>query len=99
MCIMRRRTHCWFRKAEVIEINEEKSDSDNEIESNVTSEEELQSDNLDSGNKETKDKEDAAKSPINEDALIEKEEPEEGNDTDDEDEDNTVAKKIEHKRR
>ena len=41
--------------------------------------------------KETKDEEDAAKS-INEDASIEKEEPEEGNDTDDEDEDNTVAK-------
>ena len=79
-------------KAEVIEINEEKNDSDNEIESNVTSEEELQRDNIDSqGNKETKDEEDAAKS-INEDASIEKEEPEEGNDTDDEDEDNTLAK-------
>ena len=80
-------------KAEVIEINEEKSDSDNGIGSNVTSEEELQRDNVDSqGNKETKDEEDAAKSLINEDASIEKEEPEGGNDTDNEDEDNTVAK-------
>ena len=79
-------------KAEVIEINEEKSDSDNEIESNVTSEEDLQGDNIESqGNKETTDEEDAAKS-INEDASIETEEPEEGNDTDDEDEDNTLAK-------
>ena len=79
-------------KAEVIEINEEKNDSDNEIESTVTSEAELQSDNIDSQvNKETKDEEDAAKS-INEDASAEKEEPEEGNDTDDEDEDNTLAK-------
>ena len=34
-------------KAEVIEINEEKNESDNEIESNVTSEEELQTDNVD----------------------------------------------------
>ena len=80
-------------KAEVIEINEEKNESDNEIESNVTSEEELQSENIDSQvNKETKDEEDAAKSSINEDASVEKEEPEEGDDTDNEDEDNTVAK-------
>ena len=79
-------------KAEVIEINEEKNDSDNEIEANITSEEDLQRDNVDSqGNKETTDEEDAAKS-INEDASIETEEPEEGNDTDDEDEDNTLAK-------
>jgi len=78
-------------KAEVIEINEEKNDLDNEIESNVASEEELQTDNIDSqGNKETKDKEDAAKS-INEDAPIEEEVPEESNDTDDEDEDNILA--------
>ena len=79
-------------KAEVIEINEEKSDSDNEIESNVTSEEELQRDNVDSqGNKETKDEEDAAKSILDEESM-EKEEPEKGNDTDDEDEDNTPVK-------
>ena len=79
-------------KAEVIEINEEKNDSDNEIESNVTSEEELQRDNIDSqGNKKIKDEENTAKSII-EDASIEKEEPEEGNDKDDEDEDNTFAK-------
>ena len=78
-------------KAEVIEINEEKNDSDNKIESNVTSEEELKRDNIASrGNKETKDEDDAAKS-INQDASIEKEEPEEGNDKDDEDEEKTLA--------
>ena len=79
-------------KAEVIEINEEKNDSDNEIEANITSEEDLQRDNVDSQeNRESKDEEDAAKS-IDEDASAEKEEPKEGKDTDDEDEDNTLAK-------
>ena len=79
-------------KAEVIEINEEKNDSDNEIESNVTSEEDLQTNNIDSqGNKETKDEEDGAKS-IQEEAPIEKQELEEGNDTDEEDGDHTSVK-------
>jgi len=80
-------------KAEVIESNEEKNESDNEIESNVPSEEELQTNNIDSqGNKETKDEEDAAKS-IQEGAQMAKEEPEEGDDTNDEDEDNALVKR------
>ena len=47
MCIMRRQMHfVGSGKAEVIEINEEKNDSDNEIDSNITSEEELQTHNV-----------------------------------------------------